>query len=104
MGDVLDIRDAIWLTDLPDHLPRKNGKKQNLCTGFRWAGRGILAGGKRVKLRTIRIGGRLATRKTWLAEFMERLSNPQLADDSLTPSQIKREHHVAERQLVAMGI
>ena len=45
--------ELIALTDVPDVLPRRAGKKINYSTVFRWAQRGVR--GKRLEV--VRIGG-----------------------------------------------
>lgn len=52
---MIDIRNErlLSLTELPDHLPKRRGKKINISTIYRWAQRGCR--GKR--LETCTIGG-----------------------------------------------
>lgn len=85
-----------------DWLPKLNGKGIGLSTVHRWAANGLR--GK--KLRTVRFGGSLCTRESWLEEFFEELADPesQPSDRYETPSQRARAIAKAEKELEAEGI
>ena len=61
------LRDLFPLQEVPEHLPKRRGRKLHRSVTYRWAGAG-LAG---VRLRTLRIGGELHTSDQWLAEFFQ---------------------------------
>ena len=63
-GD-LALADLIPLEDVPARLPARRGRRHHRSTPFRWASKGLHG----VVLRTVRIGGTLATTETWLLAF-----------------------------------
>jgi hypothetical protein len=73
----------------------------NLSTTWRWVLSGIVINGKRVKLRTVRLGGRRVTSTEELQRFFERC-NPQSPPEQpviRTQTQIDRESADAGRAL-----
>src|SRR3954454_13812794 len=66
----MDLSKAFLLTDPRADFPGHGGKPVALQTKYRWALTGV--GG--VKLKTIRIGGRLCTTEAWIAEFVGALN------------------------------
>jgi len=102
-----DIRKAIFIRDLPDHLPRRAGKRIADSTVYRWTTRGI----RGVRLETICIGSMLATWPAALTRFFERIAErknrdmPRLPDElhDLPAAADRRRAIAAERELVAAG-
>lgn len=60
----------IRLAEVPQHLPRKNGRLVNLATVHRWALRGIAGR----KLRVVVLGGAKHTSLNWLGEFIREVT------------------------------
>ena len=56
-----------------------------------------------VRLRTSRLGGRRVTTAAWVAEFIERLSDPTLPPDAPAPTQRRRSIEQAAARLAAAG-
>ena len=61
----------------------------NLATAWRWALRGIIApGGERVRLETVRVGGRRVATEISLQTFLERINISEEAQTAIrTPNQ-----------------
>jgi len=90
------------LRELPQHLPRRRGKRVNLATLYRWIGRGVCRGSDRVRLPAVRIGGIYYVDPADLAGFMESLTAPTPAS-AVTPA-TRFAHEVAERRAEAAGL
>ena len=58
------------LTEAPDHLPRRNGRRISKSTLFRWAQRGV----RGHKLETVTIGGCKFTSREALQRFVKQLT------------------------------
>lgn len=82
---------------------------------WRWARRGVLARtGERVRLRHIRLGGKILTRADWLHDFASTLADADTAhfDEQSEASHIKREptrskhneHNAARARLAERGL
>jgi hypothetical protein len=103
-GAILDEDEPlIRLAEVPKlkWLPgRRGGRRLNVSTVFRWAQVGI----KGVRLEAVKIGGTLCTSEPALKRFFERLTDPKLDSEALTPSQIRKQHKQAERQLSAAKV
>jgi hypothetical protein len=69
-------------------------------TLYRWA----MGGRRGVRLETVRVGDTLCTSETALRRFFERISSGDPAQDDPTPSQQRRAHERAQRELAAAGI
>lgn len=54
------------LSELPDHLPKRRGKKLDRSIGYRWS----TAGCRGVQLETLDMAGTLHTCMPWLLEFL----------------------------------
>lgn len=62
---------AIYLNDLPDHLPRRRGgRKTHVASVYRWAKPGL----RGVCLRTFMAGGQLATTREEVDRFFAKLT------------------------------
>jgi len=88
--------------------PGRKGAPTSLACILRWVLAGSRgAGGQKVKLEAIRLGGRWITSVEALARFAERLtpkSNDSQASPARTPRQRRREAERAEKELEKMGI
>jgi hypothetical protein len=72
---VLVEQDVFPVGELPDHLPRRRGRKVHRATGFRWAKHGATAAdGALIRLPTLRLAGSLCTSAEALQWFCDRLS------------------------------
>jgi hypothetical protein len=93
------------LTEIPEHLPRRRGKKVHKSTVFRW--RNGLRG---VRLETIRCGGTLCTSLQAVQRFFDALSARDAEADSggappiRTPAARAKALSAAERAAQALGI
>lgn len=88
------------IPDLPWLPPRREGKKLSLGAIYRWAQAGLKgADGQVHRLKTVRIGGNLATSEPWLREFFIALA--RMPDEPINPS---NQHERAERRLEAVGL
>ena len=75
-----------------------DGRPPSVAALSRWASRGRTSvGGRRVRLRTWRIGGRLATSRAAVADFLGALN-----DDPASPARPARD--TADADLAALGI
>src|SRR4051812_16897468 len=61
------------LADLPDHAPRRRGKKINIATVYRWSKGARAKDGTVVPLPTIQVGGTRCTSMEAFQWFCERL-------------------------------
>ncbi|MFO0954422.1 MAG: DUF1580 domain-containing protein [Isosphaeraceae bacterium] len=81
------------LSEVPNHVPPRRGKKLHVATVFRWKG-----GLRGVKLETIRIGGTLHTSAEALQRFFDRLSATDHGPDPAPPADpSKARQRAAER-------
>jgi hypothetical protein len=89
------------LSEAPDHVPTRRGKKIHVATVFRWKD-----GMRGVKLETIRIGGTLHTSAEALQRFFERLSATDGAPGAAPRSPAARRKAVerAEKELTSLGV
>jgi hypothetical protein len=106
MADILENQER--LIRLPEvvripWLPsRREGRKLNISTVFRWAKIGL--GANRIRLETVKAAGSLCTSEEAVKRFFERLSNPNAKQNSPTPSQSRRSQIAAEKELEAAGV
>jgi hypothetical protein len=110
------VESTIPLKEAANVLPRRNGKRINFSTLWRWSMRGV----RGVKLETLRIGGTLATSHEALQRFADALtaSDSQLFETPPTTqpkrrgrppkirtvNQRERDVQAAEARLGAAGI
>jgi uncharacterized protein DUF1580 len=97
------------VTALPWLPVRRQGKKLNTATVWRWATKGVKApNGSIVRLRTWKVGGMHSTTEQWLCEFFEATSLPTTEPDATpmprTAGQRERAAARAERELQRAGI
>ncbi|PCJ53361.1 MAG: hypothetical protein COA70_08635 [Planctomycetota bacterium] len=69
---ILSEETVIPLTEAPDYLPKRRGKKVHISTLFRWAQKGV--GG--TQLETIKVGGTRCTSLEALERFVEHKLEP----------------------------
>jgi hypothetical protein len=87
-----------------DDLPKLLPGKVHRHTVVRWHVSGLpTAHGERVYLRMIRIGSRLYSRREWLEEFLQALSEPAAAAKRSKPVDVERRALEAGRALQAAG-
>lgn len=90
---------TIPLSEVPKHIPARNGRRVHRATVWRWAADGV----RGVTLETVKIGGATYTSTEAIARFAAACS---AADDPgertayPTPAAVER----ADRELTAMGI
>lgn len=97
------VRDKlIPFADVPNMLPKKNGKKLNLSTIYRWHQRGL----KGVRLEAVQYGGTLATTEVALNQFFHDLTAATEGRKPVieTPARRRRRIEAAERECEAAGI
>jgi len=102
---MIDIRrkdELIAIRNVPDHLPRHNGKKIHISVVYRWMQRGRNG----VTLEYIQIGGRRYTTAEALQNFFEAISDrPQLRIESPRErtARAERAYREVERLLYPKG-
>jgi hypothetical protein len=97
----------ISLSQAPKHLPPSyTGRPVSFPTIWRWALSGILGtNGQRVRLETLRLGGRLVTSMEALQRFGEQLSaRAPIADKPRSPGTRRRASERASKALSEIGI
>jgi hypothetical protein len=92
------------VSDLPDHVPPRRGRKQHISTGFRW----VKAPGVRgVVLETVRVGGTLYTSTQALQRFFNALSATDARPDHgaapRSPAGRSKAADKADRELASLG-
>ena len=89
----------IFLADVSklEWLPRRNGKSIHIATVYRWANSGV----RGRKLRTVLVGGSLATTESWVQDFFE--INPRPSPPPVSRKRAKAIEK-AERELEEYGI
>jgi hypothetical protein len=103
---VLDLENetVLPLSEAPRHpmlrRGRRPGRPIHRSTLERWRCRGC----RGVRLETELLGGIRVTTVQALTRFFERLSRPGAPADAPTPSDVRRAHAVAERELEAAGL
>jgi hypothetical protein len=109
MGIDLTAETILALSEAPRHVPLSHtGRTVSFPTVWRWALRGIVAAdGQRIRLETLKLGGRTVTSLEALQRFAERLS-PRLdaeeAPPTRTPAQRRRASERAAEELREAGI
>jgi hypothetical protein len=102
----LDHEHLIRFQDVAALIPGRVGTLDP-STIWRWALRGVSGpGGKRVKLRAAKIGGRWTTSREAVSEFLLAL-NPGRSDNApmpRTPGKRARANDRAKKQLASVGI
>ena len=102
---MIDIRrkdDLIPIREVPDHLPRHNGKKIHISAVYRWMQRGRNG----VTLEYIQIGGRRYTTAEALQNFFEAASKqpqPRIESPRERTARAERAHREVERLLYPNG-
>lgn len=86
------------LCDVPALLPKRNGKKINISTVFRWGQRGLQ--GRR--LETVQVGGRKCTSLEAIQRFFDRLGQREEGRCSPTSKRRQRSIERAEKELEEM--
>lgn len=80
--------DLIPISQVPERLPSRRGKKVHISTIFRWASNGV--GG--VRLRTVRIGGARYTSDEELHQFIAQVSSARRLGNPLDSAEGKSRH------------
>jgi hypothetical protein len=96
----VELTDLFPLTEAPERLPLRKGKRIYLAQVYRWAKRGL--GG--VRLRTVKVGGTQYTCERWLWAFLNRESGPEVPQRITSPARERRELDRVEARLTKMGI
>lgn len=73
------------------------------ATRWRWALRGVVKNDKRVKLRTVVIGGRRYTTPAWVSAFIADCTDDP-APAAMTPARRERQAAAAMDSLRSMGV
>ena len=91
----------IFLVDVPDVLPRRNGKKIHVSTPHRWSTTGL----RGVILSTFLIGGLRATTRQDLSNFFARVAEIRNSgpESHGKPAKSLRAAEEADRQLEREG-
>jgi len=96
---MLDLNEELFLlTQAAKHYPASD--PPHICTFIRWALRGV--GKDKVKLETVKIGGRRYTSRAALARFVARLTSGTDAA-VLQPGRVAVAHRQTERALDKEG-
>lgn len=85
---------------------RLTPRRPSAGTIWRWARRGIRArDGQCVRLHHVRVGGRVYTTETWLAQFFEQVAAVDLGNPRWrSPNRSSLPHEVATARLVKEGM
>src|SRR5713101_5789994 len=67
--------DLIAIPDSVKYFPRPGGKKISIPTIYRYT----MSGCRGIRLRTVSAGGVLATRPSWIAQFIDALTTERLS-------------------------
>lgn len=96
----IDTEHVVSLTEAAGLLPRRRqGKKPNVATLYRWASRGC----RGIVLETIQIGGTRCTSREALQRFAERLTTAGGANSPSSPPPCNSAHDHADRTLKGAG-
>jgi hypothetical protein len=91
----------IPLSDAPKHpLLKREGRPIHRSVLERWRTHGI----RGVILETVKIGGIRYTSAEAIERFIERQNTPGADNETVTQSQLARQHSTAERELAAAGM
>jgi hypothetical protein len=97
----IDVESLILFSELPNHLPRKGGKKIALPTCYRWRNQGLCG----VRLEVVYIAGIVYTSRESLRRFDELVTAAKLAPSlpiaKATPKQASRAHERAKAKLAS---
>ena len=96
----LVVETVFALSELPQHVPARRGRRIHISTGFRWASRGL----RGIRLETVQCGGAKCTSVEALSRFFQRLTNPAADAETRTSAQRERAARKAEAELDAVGI
>jgi hypothetical protein len=100
--------DRISLADACRLLPSRNGKPPHLYTVRRWASHGVKGtDGKLVRLRAFRVGRTWYTRRAWISEFIEILTDGMDGTDGVSqPTEPARRQRILEarRRVIVRGV
>lgn len=98
---VLLEKEALTLAQAARLVPSRNGKPIYVNTVWRWCMKGLRQG---IRLKSVLIGGHRYTTRTWLYDFVQKLSAvaaPQPETVVLTHNQRQRAAEEATRELTA---
>ena len=79
-------------------------KKPAPSTLWRWRARGVVAGGRRIRLPCIRAGGTWLTTRRAFAEFLERLTEAALPAENLEDNAPSERPETTTRRLERAGL
>jgi hypothetical protein len=102
---VIDVRTEtlVPLSELPNHIPPRNGRKVSIATCYRWS----ITGVRGVRLETAQVGGQRVTSLEALQRFTETLTalrdGQPAVDRAPAPVKRRREEDVS-KQLDSIGI
>ena len=105
MADLAIDPTAMSMSAVARRVPGRGGKHANPSTVCRWVHRGVTAaGGARVKLAALRVGGALFVTERALADFLAALNAPAApVVPPRSPAARRRAAEEAVRKLDAMG-
>ena len=99
---MLESEHLIPISDVPDYLPKRNGKKINLSTVYRWRHAGL----RGIRLEWCIHGGIPCSSTEAIARFdravSEKIVGRQVS--STTPAAQSRAHDIAKQRLMDSGI
>ena len=75
------------LLNLSDAFEKKTGRRPNPCTTWRWSSKGV----KGVKLQVVFMGGTRLTTEEWVQDFMDAVSQVNMAKHEAAPMQTPRQ-------------
>lgn len=86
-------------------VPRRNGKRVHASTVMRWGNDGVIGpDGERIRLETLRVGGRRLVTLAALEKFLSKLNADSPADDDESEADIARRNRETRQALAALGI
>jgi hypothetical protein len=92
----------IRLAEVPNHLPKRRGRKVHIASVYRW----VKAGLSGVRLETVYVGGAQFTSHEALDRFAQQLTAVKtgIVIKPATSKRAMAAHGAAKRKLDAMGI
>ena len=89
----------LTVSEAAESLPAINGKKPSAKTVYAWVEVGLVVGSVRVKLESIKVGGRRVTSVEALQRFIEATSGVQSPQPIRTPAKRRKESEAAKTWL-----
>lgn len=86
-------------------VPQRNGKRAHASTVMRWAHDGVIGpDGERIRLATLKVGGRRLITLAALEDFLAKLNADSPADDAPSDADVARRNRETRKALEAIGV